>query len=133
MAEIRYASTMYVPVSEQDAALAFYVDVLGFETRVDFEYADGERWIEVVPPGAQTSIALTKATEQTPAGIETRLAWLTEDVEAAHAAFKARGVDVDDAILRPGDPVKHWAGSVLAGTPPMFLLRDPDGNSFLIG
>jgi hypothetical protein len=72
MAEITHASTMYVPVSDQGAALAFYVDVLGFETRVDFEYAQVERWIEVVPPGAQTSIAFMKATDETPPGIEMR-------------------------------------------------------------
>ena len=133
MAEITHASTMYVPVSDQGAALAFYVDVLGFETRVDFEYGDGERWIEVVPHGAQTSIALTKSTEETPPGVETRLAWTVDDVDAAHAEFKEKGVDVDDAILRKGDPVKRWGGALLAGTPPMFVLRDPDGNSFLIG
>ncbi len=40
---------------------------------------------------------------------------------------------MDDAVLREGDPVVHWAGAVLAGIPPMFRLRDPDGNSFLIG
>ena len=71
--------------------LAFYVDVLGFETRVDFESAQGERWIEVVPPGAQTSIALLKATDETPSGIETRLAWTVDDVDAAHAEFKEKG------------------------------------------
>jgi len=39
---------------------------------------------------------------------------------------------VDETILREGDPVVHWGGAVLAGYPPMFLARDPDGNSFLI-
>jgi hypothetical protein len=55
-----------------------------------------------------------------------------EDVDADHADLRARGVDVDEAILRMGDPVVHWGGAVLAGLPPMFLLRDPDRNSFLI-
>lgn len=70
---------------------------------------------------------------RTPPGIETRLAWTVDDVDAAHAEFKEKGVDVDAAILRKGNPVKRWGGALLAGTPPMFVLCDPDGNSFLIG
>ena len=35
-------------------------------------------------------------------------------------------------IFREGDPVVEWAGAIQAGIPAMFLLRDPDGNSFLI-
>jgi hypothetical protein len=50
-----------------------------------------------------------------------------------HAEIKEKGVDVDAAILRKGDPVTRWGGALLAGTPPVFVLRDPDGNSFLIG
>jgi hypothetical protein len=35
--------------------------------------------------------------------------------------------------IRKGNPVKRWGGALLAGTPPMFVLCDRDGNSFLIG
>jgi hypothetical protein len=44
-----------VPVHDQDAALAFYVDVLGFEKRLDAPISDTMRWIEVAPPAAATS------------------------------------------------------------------------------
>jgi catechol 2,3-dioxygenase-like lactoylglutathione lyase family enzyme len=126
-------ATVYVPVTDQERALAFYTGTLGFEGRSDFPYADGERWIEVVPPGAGTSLTLLPARDGRPAGVETGIALNVADADAAHAAFRAGGVDVDDAVLREGDPVVHWAGAVLAGIPPMFRLRDPDGNSFLIG
>jgi len=43
------------------------------------------------------------------------------DVDADHAALKAAGIDVDDEVTRFG-------GSV----PPMFWLRDPDGNSLIV-
>ena len=46
------------PSSDQDAALEFYVGTLGFEKRLDGEFGDGQRWIEVAPPGAETTIAL---------------------------------------------------------------------------
>ena len=42
--------TIFVPVSDQERALAFYVGLLGFEKRVDFVYgAERIRWIEVAP------------------------------------------------------------------------------------
>jgi catechol 2,3-dioxygenase-like lactoylglutathione lyase family enzyme len=129
---ITQAATVIVPVSDQDRALEFYVEVLGFEKRADFRYADGERWVEVAPPGAATQITLVPPRDGESAGIETRVALNSDDVEADHADLLARGVDVDEEILREGDPIVRWGGAVLAGIPPMFLLRDPDGNSFLI-
>jgi catechol 2,3-dioxygenase-like lactoylglutathione lyase family enzyme len=47
-----------IPVSDQDQALEFYMGKLGFEKRLDAPYGEGERWIEVAPPGAATTIAL---------------------------------------------------------------------------
>jgi catechol 2,3-dioxygenase-like lactoylglutathione lyase family enzyme len=129
---VTQVATVMVPVTDQDRALAFFVDALGFEKRADFEYADGERWVEVAPPGAASQVTLVQARDGRPAGIETGLSFNSTDVEADHAALRARGVDVDAAILGEDDPPVPWAGGVLAGIPPMFLVRDPDGNSFLI-
>jgi catechol 2,3-dioxygenase-like lactoylglutathione lyase family enzyme len=132
MTHITQLATVFVPVSDQGAALEFYVNTLGFEQRVDFPYADGERWVEVGPPGALTRITLARAREGRPAGVETGIALDTPDIEAAHAGLKAKGVDVDEAILREGDTPVLWAGAIQAGIPPMFRFRDPDGNSFLL-
>jgi catechol 2,3-dioxygenase-like lactoylglutathione lyase family enzyme len=129
---ITQVGPVFVPVGDQDRAIEFYVEELGFEKLADFRYGDGERWVEVAPPGAATNVALVTPPEGHSAGVETGVVFASEDVDADHAALRTRGVDVDDAILRPGDPVVHWAGAGLAGVPPMFLLRDPDGNSFLI-
>ena len=52
---------------------------------------------------------------------ETGICLDTSDVDADHAALKAAGVDVDEQVTRWGDPV-----------PPMFWLRDPDGNALII-
>ena len=129
---VTQVATVMVPVTDQDRALAFFVDALGFEKRADFEYADGERWVEVAPPGAASQVTLVQARDGRAAGIETGLSFNSTDVEADHAALRARGVDIDAAILGEDDPPVPWAGGVLAGIPPMFLVRDPDGNSFLI-
>jgi catechol 2,3-dioxygenase-like lactoylglutathione lyase family enzyme len=118
---IKEVGTVIVPVTDQDAALDFYVDKLGFEKRTDLAYGEGERWIEVAPQGAATTIAIVPPREGDSAGIETRVGFTTEDVEADYADLRARGVETDESILRPGDPV-----------PPMFFFSDPDGNRFLI-
>ena len=117
---ITEVGTVMVPVSDQDKALEFYVGTLGFEKRTDTPYGDGERWVDVAPPGAVTTVALVKPREGESAGIETRVGFTTEDIDADHAHLKEHGVDADD-VMRMGDPV-----------PPMFFFRDPDGNSLLM-
>ena len=49
---IHEVGTVFVPVADQDRALAFYAGTLGFEKRIDFVYGGEHRWIEVAPPGA---------------------------------------------------------------------------------
>jgi catechol 2,3-dioxygenase-like lactoylglutathione lyase family enzyme len=110
---ITHIGTIVLPVDDQDAALEFYAGTLGFETRIDAEFAPGQRWVEVAPPGAQTSLALVPR-EQAPAGIEVSFA--TGGAEADHAELRARGVDADSELIRMDD------------VPPMFTFRDPDGN-----
>jgi catechol 2,3-dioxygenase-like lactoylglutathione lyase family enzyme len=40
---ITQLATVIVPVSDQDRAIAFYVDTLGFEKRLDCSYETAER------------------------------------------------------------------------------------------
>ena len=118
MSAITHIGTVLVPVADQDAALDFWTGV-GFETRIDGEFGEGGRWIEIGPPGGQTSIALVPRTEGAAPGTEVSFA--TEDAEATHAALLARGVDADAELIRMGEYV-----------PPMFTFRDPDGNPFRV-
>jgi catechol 2,3-dioxygenase-like lactoylglutathione lyase family enzyme len=113
-----------VPVTDQDRALEFYVDKLGFEKRTDVSFAEGQmRWLEVAPPGAATRLAIVPPREGEPTGIQTGIALASTDVDADHADLRAKGVDADEEVSRMGDPV-----------PPMFFLRDPDGNTlFVVG
>jgi catechol 2,3-dioxygenase-like lactoylglutathione lyase family enzyme len=118
---IAEVGTVMVPVSDQDLAIEFYVDKLGFEKRTDTPYGDGDRWVEVVPPGASTSIALVQPREGESVGIETRIGLTSNDIDADHASLQARGVDIDADVSRMGDPV-----------PPMFFFRDQDANRLLV-
>jgi catechol 2,3-dioxygenase-like lactoylglutathione lyase family enzyme len=109
-----------VPVSDQDRAIEFYTEKLGFELRADAPYGDGERWVEVAPPGAATRIALVPPQQGQSVGVPTNIGFTTRDVEADHAYLKGQGVDVDD-VMRTGDPV-----------PPLFFIRDQDGNTLWV-
>jgi catechol 2,3-dioxygenase-like lactoylglutathione lyase family enzyme len=119
--QITQVGTVIVPVSDQDRTLEFFTEKLGFETRTDLPYGEGYRWLEVGPPGGQTSIAIVPPREGDPVGIETRIGFATDDVDADHAELRERGVNVDEQVHRMGDDV-----------PPMFFFRDPDGNRYLI-
>lgn len=114
-------TTVMVPVSDQDKAIEFYTGKLGFETRADTPFGKGDRWVEVAPAGATTTVALVTPMEGEPVGVDTRIALRTTDVDADYAAMREAGVDVDPEVMRMGGPV-----------PPMFFFRDQDGNRLLL-
>ncbi len=118
MIDITGLHTVGIPVTDQNAALAFY-EALGFETRLDVPMGEGARWIEVAPPGSPVTVALEPAHANRPIGIETGVRLSTGDADAAHAALRARGVDADEVLRWPG-------------VPPMFAFRDQDGNGLEI-
>jgi catechol 2,3-dioxygenase-like lactoylglutathione lyase family enzyme len=111
-----------VTVADTDRALDFYVGTLGFEKVVDVPMGPDMRWVEVAIAGAETTIALAPPPQGKEAGhSETGICLDTSDVDGAHAALKQAGADVDEEVTRFGGPV-----------PPMFWVRDPDGNSLIV-
>ena len=119
---INVVGRVCVSVADTDRAIEFYVDTLGFEKVVDVPMGEDMRWVEVSVSGTPTTIALAPPPEGRPAGgAQTGICLDTTDVDADHAALKAAGVDVDDEVSRYGGPV-----------PPMFWVRDPDGNSLIV-
>lgn len=105
-----------VPVSDQDAALKFYTEVLGFELRTDVEVWPGARMIEVVPPGSAVSLVLLPHDSQIPIAI--RLG--TSDAQRAHDKVREAGVPLHNAEL-----VR------MEGIPAMFSFTDADGNGLV--
>jgi lactoylglutathione lyase len=75
--------------------------------------------IEVGPPGATITIALVPARDGMPAGVQTGIRLTTADAAAIHMDLHARGVDVGEILRWPG-------------LPPMFAIRDQDGNGLEI-
>ena len=112
--------TVAVPVADQDQALAFYRDTLGFEVRLDAVLGGEMRWIEVAPPGANTSVALVEAGDELPAGIDTGIRLVTGDAASDYGSLVAAGVRMNTDLLL-------WEG-----VPPMFSFRDVDGNTLYV-
>jgi len=80
------------------------------------------RWVEVAIEGTPTTIALAPPPPgREPGAAQTGICLDTGDLDADHATLKAAGADVDQEVTRFGGPV-----------PPMFWLRDPDGNSLIV-
>ena len=108
-------------VADQDAALAFYTEKLGFELRSDMSFGENSemRWLEVAPPGSRARLALNPPMVDEPGG--SSIGVETPDVLGEHARLSALGdVDVDAEPMRtPGAPL-------------MFMLRDPDGNHVVV-
>jgi predicted enzyme related to lactoylglutathione lyase len=109
-----------VCVGEQQRALEFYTKVLGFKLLADRPMGPGARWIEVLPPGGETSLALW-----TPPGMESRIGtssgivFKCDDVKKTHQELRERGVAfVQEPVDQPGG---------LMGT-----FTDQDGNIFVI-
>ena len=110
-------ATAMFTVSDQDAALAFYTGRLGWELRGDTRFGpQGEfRWIEVAPPGSLARLALNPPMGGTPGGAAIGVE--VADVLAEHIRLSAvGGIDLDPEPMQ------------MEGAPPMFALRDPDGN-----
>jgi catechol 2,3-dioxygenase-like lactoylglutathione lyase family enzyme len=111
--------TVAIPASDQDKTVAFFVEKLGFEQRMDAELQPGFRWIEVAPPGSDVSVAIVAASNELPAGVDTGIRFVATDADAEHASMTAQGVDVGELLRWPGVPA-------------MFSFVDHDVNRFYL-
>ena len=119
MTTITDVRTIAIDVANQDDAIAYYVETLGFEKRLDAPISPTTRWIEVAPTGASVSIALNTADGTGARPTDTGVRFTVPDASAEHASMQKRGVKVGELLT--------WEG-----VPPMFTFDDPDGNRFYV-
>jgi lactoylglutathione lyase len=108
-----------VPVSDQDQAIAFYRDKLGFSVVADVPFGQDERWVEVAPLGGGAAIALVPPRGAYQTGRMTGIALVSSDPRVDHSELKADGVNAD---LMGGD------GTV----PLLFFFPDSDANQLMM-
>ncbi len=114
-------------VSNQTAALDFYVNKLGLQKKIDMKFGE-MRWLEVAPVNSESSISLMEpspkimpekifeAAKKT-IGTPTGLWFYTNDIQGTFAELKAKGVEISQ-------PEKQdWGGT-------MSIIKDQDGNEY---
>jgi catechol 2,3-dioxygenase-like lactoylglutathione lyase family enzyme len=118
----RRVNFVSVPVADQDRALAFYTDHLGFTVQTDAPYGEGWRWIFLALPGADTRLHFARTSELKWAEGLPALTLVSDDVDADAARFRAAGVGIVDG---PADA--PWARSVR-----YLIITDSEGNAVLM-
>ncbi|MER5860711.1 VOC family protein [Streptomyces sp. NPDC059688] len=115
---ITHASFVTLPVADQDRALRFYRDVLGFEVTADLPMPPG-RWLQVAPRGARTVFTLSgPGMGDFEPGSARGIMLVTTDVDADCARLTEAGAEVRG-------PDDHPWGR-------MASFRDPDGNGLML-
>ena len=119
-----------VPVSDVDRAKAFYSEQLGFHVDHDTRVSEGNRIVQLTPPGSGCSVVIGEGLvpDMTPGSLR-GLQLVVPDIEAARYELVERGVDVSDVRVvgenpRPQpDPLDN-VGFV--------FFSDPDGNGWAV-
>lgn len=116
---ITHLDVVSLPVSDQERARDFYIDVLGFSLLRQNAMGPESQWIQVVPKGGQTSITLVTWFDSMPAGSLQGLVLHTDDLDAEVAALIAKGVDVPGGVQDA-----DWGRFA--------VFADPDGNRLVL-
>ena len=117
---ITHLKFVSVPTTDQDAALRFWTEQVGFSVLSDQPFSEAQRWIELSIRDSGTRLVLF-----TPDGHEDRIggffngAFACDDVEATYRQLSERGVAFDSP------PQKQPWGTFAT-------FRDPDGNLFVL-
>jgi catechol 2,3-dioxygenase-like lactoylglutathione lyase family enzyme len=107
-----------VPVTDVDRAKDFYVDKVGFNADHDHVVSDTLRFVQLTPPGSGCSITIgTGVTDMAP-GSQKGLQLVVDDIEAAQAELRGRGVQTSDIDDMP------WGRFI--------FVSDPDGNGWAV-
>lgn len=115
---ITHVKFVSIPTTDQDRALAFYTEKVGFRLVTDQPFADGQRWIELRIGTADTRVVLFTP-DGARAGGQFNGALACDDVEKTYGELHARGVE----FVAP--PQKQPWGTFA-------VMKDPDGNQIVL-
>ena len=109
-----------IPVRDQDRALEFYTQKLGFRVLTDSPFDGTQRWIELGIPRAETRLVLfTAPGQEAMIGGFMNVTFMADDVEATARELEAKGVEFVQKAQKA-----DWGTSA--------IFKDPDGNQFVL-
>jgi len=108
-----------VPTRDQDRALHFWTEQMGFEVMTDQPMGE-QRWIELKIRGAETGVVLfTQQGQEDRIGTPFNGSFACDDVDATYRQLSQRGVEFVETPKK--QPWGHFA-----------IFKDPDGNQFVL-
>ena len=112
-----------IPVSDVDAAKAFYTEKIGFDLDHDMRPTEGMRVVQMTPPGSACSVVIGEGMPLGEPGSVKGVQLVVEDIDAVREALAGRGVAIGDVQqLGPeGAPGSRFA-----------FFEDPDGNGWSV-
>jgi predicted enzyme related to lactoylglutathione lyase len=114
--QIKFAS---IAVADQQRALDFYTQKLGFKVATDQEFGEGMRWIELKIGTAETKLVLLSPPGKEPGGFQ-NIVFQTDNVQKTYDELKAKGVEFTQE-----PKTESWGTSA--------LFKDSEGNIFVLG
>jgi lactoylglutathione lyase len=115
-------SKVVIEVEDQDRALAFWTETLGFELRQDTAYGD-ERWVEVRTPDNGLILVLSPRQEERARASDmlptSNVFFYCDDVVETYDELRSRGVEF------PQSPVELSFGW-------WSMFQDQEGNRFAL-
>ena len=110
-----------IPIADQNRALDFYTEKLGFTIITDQPFDEKQRWIELRVPKADTRVVLfTAEGEEKRVGTMMNMSYECDDIDKTYEELKERGVEFE------GAPEKQPWGTYA-------IFKDSEGNRFVIG
>ena len=114
---IKFAS---IPTRDQDRALTFWTEQVGFVVHTDQPFDEHQRWIELRIKGSDAHVVLfTPDAHKSHVGGFAHVTFYSDNVEKTYEELRAKGVEF------LGPPQKASWGTAA-------IFKDPDGNQFVL-
>ena len=112
-----------IPVSDVDAAKAFYTGQVGFNLDHDARPTPGRRVVQMTPPGSACSVVIGEGLPLGEPGSVKGVQLVVEDIDAVREQLAGRGVGVSE--------VQQLGPEGTPGSRFLFF-DDPDGNTWAV-
>lgn len=112
-----------IPVSNVDAAKAFYTEQVGFHLDHDIRPSQDMRVVQMTPPGSPCSVVIGEGMPLGEPGSTKGPQLVVDDIDEARSQLAARGV--------PISPVQQLGPEGAPGSRFAFF-TDPDGNGWAV-